>query len=221
MARLSRIVVPGLPHLVTQRGNRRETIFFNEDDYQAYLDLLKTALSNSRSKVWAWCLMPSHVHLIVVPRDPDGLRRSVADAHRRYSMRINARNRWTGHLWQGRFGSVVMDEPRLLNAIAYVSLNPVRAGLVKRATDWPWSSVHAHLAGRDDAVTTVRPVLSRTGDFEAFLAEDRDDQLYEPLRRAEAVGRPVGSVDFIAGLEKRLKRRLLPQKRGPKPKAGA
>jgi len=220
MARLARIVVPGLPHHVTQRGNRRETVFFCDADYQAYLDLLKTALTKSGSEVWAWCLMPTHVHLIVVPRDKDGLRRSVADAHRRYSGRINARNTWTGHLWQGRFGSVVMDETHLVNAIAYISLNPVRAGLVERATDWPWSSVHAHLAGTDDAVTTVGPVLSRTGDFSAFLAEDRDDGVYDPLRKAEAVGRPIGSVDFIAGLEKRLKRRLLPQKRGPKPRAG-
>ena len=148
MARLARIVVPGLPHHVTQRGNRRETVFFGDEDYQAYLDLLEAALAKSNSQVWAWCLMPNHVHLVVVPTDAEGLRRSVADAHRRYSARINTRNRWTGHLWQGRYGSVVMDEDHLIRAIAYVSLNPVRAGLVKRATDWRWSSVHAHLTGK-------------------------------------------------------------------------
>jgi putative transposase len=92
--------------------------------------------------------MPNHVHLIVVPADEDGLRRTFADAHRRYTGFINARHRWTGHLWQGRFGAVVMDETHLFHAMRYVSLNPVRARLVKRAEDWPWSSVRAHLGLR-------------------------------------------------------------------------
>ncbi|MBL1429920.1 transposase [Oceanicaulis sp. AH-315-P02] len=91
--------------------------------------------------------MPNHVHFIINPSHEDGLRACVANAHRRYAARINARNQWTGHLWRGRFGSVVMDEAHLYNAFAYVSLNPVRAGLVKRAQDWKWSSVHAHLNG--------------------------------------------------------------------------
>ncbi|MCF6220917.1 MAG: inner membrane CreD family protein [Robiginitomaculum sp.] len=146
-------------------GNRREQVFFGDDDYMAYLDMLRAAPLKSKSEIWAWCLMPNHVHLIINPSREDGLRACVANAHRRYAARINARNKWTGHLWQGRFGSVVMDEAHLYNAFAYVSLNPVRAGLVKRAQDWEWSSVHAHLNGYDDGLTTTAPLHERIDDF--------------------------------------------------------
>ena len=127
MARLARIVIPGIPHHVTQRGNRRETIFFEESDYRAYLALLGAAAKKTRTQIAAYCLMPNHVHLILFPDDEDGLRATLADAHRRYTGRINARNKWTGHLWQGRFGSVAMDEEHFACAVRYVSLNPVRA----------------------------------------------------------------------------------------------
>ena len=221
MARIARIVVPGLPHHVTQRGNRREQVFFSDDDYLAYMDLLAEALETSANQIWAWCLMPNHVHLIVVPDDEDGIRATVSNAHRRYAARINARNRWTGHFWQGRYGSVVMDEAHLHNALAYVTLNPVRAGLVERPEQWRWSSVHAHLAGRDDAITTVAPVLSRFGDFAAFLEGQFDDDALNAIRRAELIGRPIGSADFIAGLEEQLGRPLAPRKRGRKAAAAA
>ncbi|NNC36727.1 MAG: transposase [Hyphomonadaceae bacterium] len=215
MARLARIVVPGLPHHVTQRGNRRETVFFGDDDYQAYLDLLATSIKQADSEIWAWCLMPNHIHMIVVPSSEDGLRQTVANAHRRYAARINARNKWTGHLWQGRFGSVIMDETHLYNAIAYVCLNPVRARLVKKASDWKWSSVHAHLNGRDDGITTRSAVRERIDDFADYLTRMNDDSVYEPLRRSEIVGRPIGSPDFIKSLEQRTGRVLQARKRGP------
>src|SRR5438309_9571212 len=157
MARIARVVVPGLPHHVTQRGNRRERTFFEEGEYAFYRALLAAAARKAGAEVWAYCLMPNHVHLIVVPSDEDGLRKTFADAHRRYTGLINARHHWTGHLWQGRFGAVAMDEAHLMAAAGYVALNPVRAGLVDRAEDWPWSSVGAHLAGRDDAPVTVAP----------------------------------------------------------------
>ena len=80
--------------------------------------------------------------------------RRFASAHTGH---INARNHWTGHLWQARFGSVAMEEDQLTAAVRYVSLHPVRACLVERACDWPWSSVRAHLSGRDDGVVTVAP----------------------------------------------------------------
>lgn len=157
MARLARIVVPNVPYHVTQRGNRRERTFFEDADYKRYRTMLGEAARRSGSQVWAYCLMPNHVHLIVVPADADGLRRTFADAHRRYTGLINARHQWTGHLWQGRFGAVAMDEAHLFAAVRYVALNPVRAGLVERAVDWPWSSVGAHLARTDDPLVTVAP----------------------------------------------------------------
>ncbi|PHS27922.1 MAG: transposase [Robiginitomaculum sp.] len=218
MARLARIVVPGLPHHVTQRGNRREQVFFGDDDYTAYLDMLRLATQKSKSEVWAWCLMPNHVHLIITPSHEGGLRACVANAHRRYAARINARNHWTGHLWQGRFGSVVMDEAHLYNAFAYVSLNPVRAGLVKRAQDWKWSSVRAHLEGIDDGLTTKAPLLERIDDFANYLKRTPADDDFEALRRSEIIGRPIGSDRFLKSLEEKLSRPLRRKKRGPQKK---
>jgi putative transposase len=216
MARLARIVIPGLPHHVTQRGNRRETVFYGDDDYRAYLDLLSVAIRVAESEIWAWCLMPNHVHLIITPSHEDGLRQSVAPAHQRHAARINTRNEWTGHLWQGRFGSVVMDEAHLYAAFAYVALNPVRARLVKRAEDWKWSSVHAHLTGVDDGITTTGPLHARIDDFAAFLKRDPAEEEYEALRKSEIVGRPVGDDAFMDTLEARLGRPLRRGKRGPR-----
>jgi putative transposase len=219
MARLARVVIPGVPHHVTQRGNRRERTFLGDADYALYLDLLAESAARARTQVWGYCLMPNHVHLILVPSDEDGLRGTLADLHRRYTGYVNARARTTGHLWQGRFGSVAMDEAHLVNAVRYVTLNPVRARLVERAGDWAWSSARAHLAGADDAVVRVAPVLERVGDFAAFLDEGFDeDAAYAPLRRAETVGRPIGGPDWIQALERRTGRALAPGRRGPKPK---
>jgi hypothetical protein len=115
--------------------------------------------------VWAYCFMPNHIHLILTPTRSNGLGLAVGETHRRYTNFINARGRWTGHLFQNRFASVAMDELHLLTAVSYVSLNPVRAGLVGYAADWEWSSVRAHLAGKDDGLVTVRPVLDRVPAF--------------------------------------------------------
>ena len=219
MARLARVVVPGIPHHVTQRGNRRERTFFEDADYKLYLDLLAESSARARTEVWCYCLMPNHVHLVLVPSDEDGLRATLGDLHRRYTGFVNARARTTGHLWQGRYGSVAMDEAHLVAAVRYVTLNPVRAGLVGRAGDWAWSSARAHLAGADDRVVRVAPVLERIGDFAAFLDEGFDEEkAYAPLRRAETVGRPLGGADWLEALERRTGRTLAPGRRGPKPK---
>jgi putative transposase len=110
------MVVSGLPHHVTQRGNRREPIFFEDGD------LLGEQARKADVEVWAYCLMPNHVHLILNPRQADGLGRAVGEAHRRYTNFINARGRWTGHLFQSRFASVAMDESHLISAVCCVSL---------------------------------------------------------------------------------------------------
>ena len=159
MTRLARMVVGGLPHHVTQRGNRREAIFFEDGDHDIYRDLLAEQTRKAGVEVWAYCLMPNHVHLILTPTRADSLGLAVGEAHRRYTNFINARGRWTGHLFQSRFASVAMDEAHLVAAVCYVNLNPVRARLVSRAEDWPWSSARAHLAGVDDNLVIVRPVL--------------------------------------------------------------
>jgi putative transposase len=216
MARLARLVIPGLPYHVTQRGNRRGTTFFEDDDFRIYRELLTEAAHAAGVSVWAYCLMPNHVHLIVVPADPDGLRGTFANAHRRYARLINARHRWSGHLWQGRYGAVAMDEVHLVHAARYVALNPVRARLCDAAADWPWSSARAHLAGRDDELVEVAPLLQRVGDFAAFLRTGEDQQATRALRMAETTGRPLGSAPWVAALEQRTGRTLAAQKRGRK-----
>lgn len=195
MPRLARIVIPGLPHHVTQRGVRRERVFFGPEDHLAYRRLLAAAARKSGTEIWAYCFMPNHIHLIVVPSIADGLRQTLADPQRRYAIAINRRQGWSGHLWQARYGSLVMDERHLANAVRYVSLNPVRAKLVKRAEDWPWSSVRAHLAGSNDELVAVAPVLSRFPDFRSLIEEPVADSVFAPLRRSESTGFPLGSKE--------------------------
>ncbi len=219
MARIARIVLPGVPHHVTQRGNRRETVFFEDGDYLLYKRLLAEAAERAGTAVWAYCLMPNHVHLILVPKTEDGLRATLAETHRRYTRAINARQDWTGHLWQGRFASVAMDEGHLMHAVRYVSLNPVRAQLVKRARDWKWASTRAHLSGKSDGLVDVGPVLKRYPDFRALLKPGEDPEMWARIHKAEGIGRPLGSEKWLDKVEKKLGRTVRPQKRGPKPAA--
>jgi putative transposase len=217
MARLARLVVPGLPHHVTQRGNGRARTFFDEADYAFYRDLLAASCRAASVEIWSWVLMPNHVHLILVPADEDGLRRALAPVHRRYAGTIHARHDRSGHFWQGRFGAVPMDEAHLAAAARYVALNPVRARLVKRAGDWRWSSTPALLAGRPDGVTSLAPLLDRFAPFADFIATEPAPELVDQLRRAETIGRPLGDRDFVEALEAKTGRALAPRKRGPKP----
>ena len=220
MPRLARIVVPGLAHHVTQRGNRREPIFFEPGDQEVYRDLLAEQALKARVAIWAYCLMPNHVHLVVVPHDEEGLGRAIGETHRRYTNFINARGRWSGHLFQSRFASVAMDEAHLVAAVRYVSLNPVRARLAGRVQDWAWSSARAHLEGSDDALVVVKPMVDRLGASglaELLRAGSDDEAAFAALRSAETTGRPLGNEDFIAGLERLLGRPIARRAPGRKP----
>jgi putative transposase len=217
MARLARVVVPGHPHHVTQRGNGRARTFFGDADYALYRDLLAENCRAAEVEVWAWCLMPNHVHLILVPSDSDGLRRALARVHRSYAGIIQARRKRSGHFWQGRFGAVAMDEEHLAAALRYVSLNPVRARLVERAQDWRWSSTRAHLRGKEDGLTALAPIKERYPRFADLLASETEAELFARLRAAESVGRPLGNNGFLTRLERLIRRTLKPGKRGPKP----
>jgi putative transposase len=191
MPRTARIVVPGAPHHITQRGNRREPIFFEKDDQAIYLRILAAQARQRGVEIWAYCLMPNHVHLILTPNDATGLASTVGETHRRYTSFINGRAGWTGHLFQSRYASAPMDDAHFLTAARYVALNPVRARLVERAESWRWSSVHAHLAGKDDGVVTVAPLLDRVGCFAETLETAPDDPAFAALRSAEVTGRPL------------------------------
>jgi putative transposase len=220
MARLARAVFPGHPHHVTQRGNGRAQTFFDDEDYALYRDLLGRHCAAAGVEIWSWVLMPNHVHLVLVPGDEDGLRRALSVVHGRYAGHIHARLKRTGHFWQGRFGCVAMDETHLGAALRYVALNPVRAGLVERAAEWPWSSVHAQLGRIDDGITCTEPVRLRYPDFAALLAAGEEGEMVARLRKAERIGRPIGESSFLDRLERETGRVLKPRKPGPKP-AGA
>ena len=218
MARLARVVVPGCPHHVTQRGNRRMETFFGDGDYARYRAFLAEYARKADVAVWAYCLMPNHVHLILVPTDADGLRRALGETHRRYTRHVNQREEWRGHLWQDRFRSFPMDEGHLLAAARYVELNPVRARLAARPEAWPWSSARAHLAGKDDDLVSVAPLLALASPWRNFLKGGLGAAEHETLRAHERTGRPLGDAAFIDGLESQLDRALKPGRRGRRAK---
>jgi putative transposase len=191
MPRIARIIAPGIPHHVTQRGNRRMETFFRDEDYQAYLALMSEWCRKCSVTIWAYCLMPNHAHLIAVPEAEEGLRLAIGEAHRRYSAMINRRQKWTGHLWQGRFSSFPMDETYLLAAVKYIEMNPVRARLVTDPYVWQWSSARAHAEGKDDTLVKVAPLLEMVGDWQQFLS-DADEEDADKIRGHERTGRALG-----------------------------
>ena len=214
MPRQARLVLPGYPHHVTQRGNRRQQTFFEDTDYALYRDLMAAACAQFRVRCWAWCLMPNHVHLVLEPADEGGLARAVAQAHQRYTRHINAREGWTGYLWQGRFSSCAMDEAHALTAVRYVELNPVKARLSPRAQDWAWSSARYHLGGVADGLTTAVDYLARVPDWERYLADALGPDEEARLGYFTETGYLMGAPDWLAGLETKSSRPLQPRARG-------
>ncbi len=208
MARMARIVVPFYPHHVTQRGNRRQPTFFGDADYSTYLKLMSKFCRKAGTRVWAYCLMPNHVHLVMVPSHVDGLRAALGEAHRRYTREVNRRKDWRGHLWQERFCSFPMDEDYLLATVRYVERNPVAARLCRCAEDWPWSSAAAHLRARDDGLVEVQPMLSRIHDWAAYLSEAEDRGIGARIAANSRTGRPLGDALFVRTLERITGRRL-------------
>ena len=217
MSRIARVVVPGYPHHITQRGNRRQQTFFSDGDYRAYIRFLAKEKKRAEAEIWGYCLMPNHTHVVVVPKRPDSLAALFKEAHRKYTRRINSRMRWSGHLWQERFHSFPMDELHTFNAVRYAELNPVRARICQTAEEWPWSSVHAHMRKEDDLLVRVEPMLERVDDWEAYLGEGIPESVLKRIRHHGRTGRPVGSEDFIRTLERKTGRSLRKRKPGPPP----
>jgi putative transposase len=221
MARLARIVIPGVAHHVTQRGNRRQEVFFGDEDYAAYCDLVAASCRAQDVECLAWCLMPNHVHLILRPSAADGLRAALAEAHRRYARRINFARGWTGYLFQGRFASFPMDDAHLMVAVRYVELNPVKAKLAQRAEDWPWSSARAHVTGKPDGLIDLAALAALHRNWRAMLrhgleAGDVDPAVEAAIEAHERTGRPWGAESFVRRLESETGRALARRKPGPK-----
>jgi putative transposase len=216
------MVYPGVPHHVIQRGNRKQTIFFDDSDRRAYLRLIGGAFARYGTTCLAWCLMDNHVHLILVPATGDGLRAPLASVHTAYAQRINRARALSGHLFQGRFASCAMDEAHLMTAARYVENNPVAAGLVGRAEAWPWSGARAHVARRADGLTDVAALGAHVANWSAMLARGLEaadsSDASEAIERALRSGRPVGSEAWLRGLAERFGPLPPPLRRGRPPR---
>jgi putative transposase len=196
---------------VTQRGNYRQVVFGHADDYARYLDWFAQYARKYGFEIWAYCLMPNHVHFVGVPRGNDALARTFNAAHMHYAQYYNRKSGTHGHLWQGRFFSCVLDERHARAAVRYVELNPVRGGCVVLPEDYPWSSAKSHVRGIPDAVLAGRcPFTETVPDWRQYLAEGHDPEAEQAIVKATHNGHPCGMSDFVSQMEGLLKRRFSP-----------
>jgi len=215
MARISRVVASGYPHHVTQRGVRSIPIFQTDSNRTAYLNFMAEELNRFGVEVLAWCLMTNHTHLIVVPQDSTVLARAVGEAHRRYTRMKNFSDGVRGYLFQGRFGSCVLDDHHLLAAARYVELNPVNAGIVKEAAQYPWSSARFHLGlSQGDALVRDKSLLGLVNNWSEYLKGDDEPRTQTMLLRGIRTGRPAGSEQFVEMIERLTGRDLAMRKAG-------
>jgi putative transposase len=221
MARIAGVVVPGLQHHVTRRGNRREPVFFRAEDYRFCRRLIATAARRDGAEIWAYCLMPNHIRLIVTPADRDGLRRTFGEAHRRHTggdqraVRLD-RPSVPGSLRRGGDGRAAPA-----GGARYIALDPVVAGLVSHAGDWPWSSTRAHLAGEDDELAAV-PFVARSDPRFCGPSRRTGRSRDDGSDRADADDRTTaGSPEWVTALERRLGTRQTRTKAASGPRARA
>lgn len=205
MPRQPRIVIPNTPHHITQRGNYRQSVFDNEKHYKRYCQWVNEYAIKYKVDVLAYCLMNSHVHFIVIPKEEDTLARLFNTLHMRYAQYINRERRIKGHLWQGRFFSCVLDDKHLYRAIRYVENNPLRAKIVKEAWGYEWSSAKDHVGERKERLITLKD--SSRGDWRDYLKEDDVDMTTE-IRSKTNKCLAIGTNKFIEKLEETLKRSL-------------
>ncbi len=209
MPRIARAVAVGYPHHITQRGNYRQTVFESDEDYVQYLDWLTVYSRKYSLKIWAYCLMGNHVHFIAVPMEPTSLAKTFNTLHMRYSQHFNRKNKATGHLWQGRFYSCVLDERHLYAGIRYVENNPVRSRIVRKAEEYKWSSACCHVEKKTDpALSEDCYIIGKIKDWSAYLREKDKSSLIDEIRQNTKTGRPCGDDGFVLRLEELLCRRL-------------
>jgi putative transposase len=216
MSRLPWVVATGLAHHVTQRGTDRQPIFSSGRSQDVYLDLLKEHAHQQRLRILGYCLMTNHVHVLALPERADSLAVAFRNTHGRFAQYANALQCRTGHFWQNRFYSCPVEDCHTGRVMAYIELNPVRAGLVSSAAEYPWSSAAVHLGLRSElsGLVDLQWWSDRwtKWDWSAFLGDPAFDA--EAVRMATHTGRPLGSTEFVADLEHRLGRKLARQKGG-------
>lgn len=223
MARLPRLVIPGLPHHVIQRGNDRKAIFRDDVDRRRYLEILLDAAHTYRVAVHAYVLMDNHVHLLASPETVEGLSRTMQSLGRRYVGWFNARHGRSGTLWEGRFRCAVIETERyLLNCMRYIELNPIRAGLVLQAGEFRWSSAGFHLGQRQDQLVTDHPLFWALGNtpfereaaWRSMLDQGLLDQEVKKISESALKGWACGGDAFLAWLKNRTERPVAPRPRG-------
>jgi putative transposase len=213
MPRIARIVIKDVAHHVVQRGNNRQDVFFVDDDYRAYLRILCEQSRAYQLDILAYCLMTNHVHLVAVPRRSDSLAKAVGRTDFLYSQHVNRVHRRSGHLWQNRFYSCALDEVHLPVAIRYAEQNPLRAGLVKAASAYAWSSAAAHVGAvdRDELLDLERwRQIADPADWSRVLARAPLKAEVARVRRCTMRGWPLAGDGALAKFEKRMNRRLRP-----------
>jgi putative transposase len=225
MARLPRVVIVDVPHHVTQRGNARQVILATDAQRLTYLELLREYSQLYALSLLGYCLMSNHVHLIAIPQTLYALSQSLKQAHGRYAAYWNAQQSSTGHVWQGRFYSCPLDESHLWTALRYVELNPVRAGMAAKPEQWRWSSAATHCGLTDpDPLLEMGRWRKRwtAAEWQGYIADAEAAADLNRLRHSTHTGRPLGTPDFVAGLEELTSRPLAPRKGGrpKKPLAG-
>ena len=222
MPRHRRLIIPGVPCHVTQRGNYRAQVFLSPGDPEAYLSLLHAYFQRFGVVLFAYCLMPNHVHLVLTPTNLDGLHRALRAVHSQYAQRVHRMRTVSGHLWQGRYYSCALDSAHFVNAIRYVELNPVRAGLVARPEDYPWSSAAAHCGQRTDHLLEPAgnsPLLAGITDWSSWLAKGVPEDCLARLRRHAPRNLPCGSDEFLTRLEETAGHSLRYKARGGQKKS--
>jgi len=220
MPRMARVVCPGVPHHITQRGVRRFSVFLDEEDHRRYRELLAYYAGRFGLGITAYCLMSNHVHIVGVPEREDSIGKTFRDCHGTYASEFNKKYEKAGHVWQARPYSCVLDELHTWAAIRYVERNPVRAHMVERAEDYPWSSAPAHCGLTADSLLKDGWAQKTTvDDWCAWLAESSTNrELEQRIRMRTYTGRPCGDDAFVTQMERVVGRRLAPGKPGPKPR---
>jgi len=210
MPRTARAVAIGYPHHITQRGNNREPVFFDDSDRFVYLAALSHYSQQYNIELWAYCLMPNHVHLLAVPHTPNGLALGIGRTNLKYTRYLNHKHFRSGRIWQNRFYSSIVDTDCHLWAVArYIENNPVKAGLTKTASDYPWSSARHHLGEKENSLLESSTWLNPKdrSDYRHFLSE-KDDKMTRMIAKATISGRAICASASLSKLEKQLGRSL-------------
>ena len=223
MPRIARIIATGYPHHVTQRGNNRTTVFFDDEDRHTYLKFLSIYTQKHQLQIWAYCLMSNHIHLLAVPESESSLARGIGLTNQVYTQYLNRKLKQSGRIWQNRFFSCVIENNQYLWAVArYIECNPIKTGLVQKAEDYHWSSAKAHITGASNELLNPDSWLApeERHSYASFIHEE-NDATNDIIRKATRTGRPFGSETFCDKLEIKLNQSLKPRMPGrPRKKTG-